>query len=173
MRKVMQSLLILTLACVLRTSSSPAQTVKSGGVSTMAEQEGPQCNLCYGDGNGGGGITGGNGGGGMHQFTTGTACTWTTDCYDCHAFNACHTNSQSGTCTANHWTCGVNQAFVGELREAAGRKDGGVALLRVAHGRKGIEVRGAYVIVRNCRGEVGAAFKLNGIRPVSRKSAVS
>jgi hypothetical protein len=31
---------------------------------------------------------------------------------DCNALNACHGNSQAGTCSGNHWGCGVSLAML-------------------------------------------------------------
>jgi hypothetical protein len=43
-----------------------------------------------------------------HEFM-GTTCAGGTshpDCFDCHAFNACHSNVQAGPCGDWHWSCG-------------------------------------------------------------------
>ena len=46
---------------------------------------------------------------------------------DCAAFNSCHTNSQYGSCTGNHYSCGLGSLMlldaVGKAAERAEREE--------------------------------------------------
>lgn len=72
------------------------------GLLAAAPAAAQQCDRCYDREDGS-----------AHVF--GNAGYWYTYMWaDCNSFNACHGNSQSGTCSGNHWGCGVSLAMLVE-----------------------------------------------------------
>ncbi|HEY0022531.1 MAG TPA: hypothetical protein VGB24_06455 [Longimicrobium sp.] len=73
---------------------------------------------------------------------------------DCAAFNSCHTNSQYGSCTGNHWSCGLGSLMlldaVGKLAER-GDRQGVEALVARYPSVMGFDKYGA-AIVTDCNG---------------------
>lgn len=82
--------------------------------------------------------------------------------YDCNVFNACHTNGQTPfACSVYHWDCGTTLAFQ-ETDKARKAADPTRALIELVSTRSGPVqlVAAGYVVVKNCRGGIVAAYRV-------------
>lgn len=124
-----------------------------GGASTQAEEEGAACKGC------------------KHNLDTNehwfggwfNGCTSGDDCYDCHAFNACHDGPQAPyTCGVYHWLCGQTSAMLDLLDKALAEPNAESAIVRVANSApKTLRIVSAgYVLVKNCSGGIVAAYRV-------------
>jgi hypothetical protein len=172
MRKYLKILLLLALVPLATTS---AQAKSPGGGANPQATGGGDCQLCF-DYGGGGGISGPSGGG--HGFSSrpcGVAGpTGDAYCMDCHAFNACHSGTQylQGGCRSWHWYCGLNHAFLDEVK-AAGEQGVVFASRDAGQGSAALSPSGEYLLVRNCERVLVAAFRISRLeslplRPLSR-----
>lgn len=84
------------------------------------------------------------------------------DCFDCKAFNSCHTNPQTPyTCSVSHWECASGLAALGAVDKAMRDPSPGAAIFSVARMMpKNVEVVATgYILVRGCNGSIVAAYK--------------
>jgi hypothetical protein len=87
-------------------------------------------------------------------------------CYDCVAFNACHSGPQAPfSCSLYHWLCGSTSAMLDAMDEAVAAPDAGLAVLRVATSSPTIlqVTSTGYVLVKNCDGAIVAAYKVPAV----------
>jgi hypothetical protein len=98
----------------------------------------------------------------QHWFTG--ECDSGSDCYDCVAFNSCHSNTQNPyQCSAFHWLCGSALATLDQVERAAWNDDSETKLRSLAEtlpGRIRIDDAG-YLLVRGCDGTLIAAYRLD------------
>lgn len=115
-----------------------------------------------------GGSCGGGGGGGG------------TGCYDCHAFNACHSNTQDGTCQNWHSGCAgggeesraqpLDKGFFQLVESAAGTNNPRAIRTIVAAHRGIVELNDdrPALQIKNCKGAIIASYQLGGAAQLRR-----
>lgn len=92
-----------------------------------------------------------------------SGCSSGSNCYDCHAFNACHTDPQGPfQCGQNHWLCGNTGAMLDAIDKALVAPNAESAILKVANSSpKAVRIVSAgYLLVKDCNGAIVGAFKL-------------
>ncbi len=92
-------------------------------------------------------------------------CESGSQCYDCHAFNACHSGPQAPfSCALYHWLCGSTTAMLAALDEAVAAPDAEMAIIRLANSAPTIVqvVSAGYALVKNCDGTIVAAYRVQG-----------
>ena len=83
---------------------------------------------------------------------------------DCHAFNACHGNSQPGRCSEFHFSCS-SLAFHKPLEEALARGDYVEARLALAAAGNTVLLRDRRLVFLDCGGRV------QGVKLIDRDAA--
>jgi hypothetical protein len=155
---------VCALACAFMMIGHEPVVAQGNGAATQAQGEGEEeaaCKTC------------------KHNYGTNehwfggwfSGCTSGAMCYDCHAFNACHSGPQAPfACGANHWLCGATGAALDAIDKALTAPNSESAILRVANSDpKTVRIVSAgYVLVKNCNGAIVAAFKLS--KPPSAKA---
>lgn len=141
---------------ILEAAILVALMVGSGGVlsaqASVAAEEGAGCKSC------------------AHNLTTDEhffngwfGCSGGGTCKDCNVFNSCHGDPQTPfSCEVFHWECGATSAVLDAVDKAMEGQMGDAAIIRVAEElpRYVTVVAAGYVVVKGCRGEIVAAYKV-------------
>jgi len=133
------------------TGAAQSGAYRSATQTVQAEEPGTGCKLCNH-----------NLDTAEHWFTS-SCSVGDNDCYDCHAFNACHPLPQPGFwCGQYHWACGSTLAALTAVRNAIAKQDPYPSILNVANKFGGTVhiVAAGYVLVSGCNGGIAAACKL-------------
>lgn len=124
---------------------------------SIAEDAVP-CQLCYNNRVGGGEGPAGSSQYGWHNFISGTCLTPNDNCRDCRAFNACHTDPQSGqNCTTAHWGCGQTQAAREVLDASSLASIDQLKAQTAIHSSELALTEDGYLVHLDCKGRVSEA----------------
>lgn len=99
-----------------------------------------------------------------HFFNGWFGCSSGERCKDCNVFNSCHGNPQTPfTCDLYHWACGASASAIEAVDKAMTAPIGDVAIIQVASRMPHHVsiVSAGYVLVKGCKGEILAAYKVS------------
>lgn len=148
--RVIRILIALAIALIGGSATGVAQSQRAqGGATESAQPE--NCGSC------------------KHNLSTnehwfnGQCTAGATECYDCVAFNSCHSNPQTPySCQQYHWACGGAAVARAVVERAV---SGFVPIIAVAQAAKASPkhvqlLKSGYVVIRGCKNEVLAAYRI-------------
>lgn len=135
-------------------SDAPVNPVSPGteevavGVATSEALAGLHCETCYNHGS-------------DHHFH-GNACGDGPQCFNCHTWNSCHPDDQTGRCDQWHWSCHREQQAAVEDAVDAGDLPALRRLLAESDGKVTLNVARSAVQVSGCGGHVVSHYVISG-----------